>query len=259
MEAAPAAASLARWQAYSERLRAEPDLVAYYPFERLPEALDKLVNRSLAGSSIDGILGGGDPASRPQWSTGRWPGKAALTFLPGTTQHVALPDLPALDFSRKRGVSSPFTLCAWIRPNSSGPVTGGIISRGSSYHEQYAIDFPPGGGPPRAWIRDQSQPMQFAPLVNAKLAELGVWHLVASVYDPGAGVLRLFVDGRLIDQTKATRNLLSVPGPVYIGSRKDESPNLNFTFNGSIDEIAIFKKPLSAEEILEMYTAGKPQ
>ncbi len=100
--------------------------------------------------------------------------------------------------------------------------------------------------------------MKNAPLVSVDISALDAWHLVTCVYDPKAAALRLFVDGKLTNQTKATLRLLSVPGPVYIGSRKDKTDHLDTTFTGSIDEIAIFKKPLSADEILEMYSAGKP-
>lgn len=140
----------------------------------------------------------------------------------------------------------------------SGPAAGGIICRGSRFHEQYAIDFPPEGGPLRSWIRDQKRPVQIAPLVTDNIPDLKSWHLVSTVYDPKVNVLQLYVDGRLVDQKAATRHLLSVPGPIYIGSRKDKQDRLDSTFTGSIDELAIFRKPLSAGEILQMYAAGRP-
>jgi len=259
LRATPIPASFDRWRAYSDHLRSNPDLVAYYSFERSSGAPDRLLNQSSAGSSLDGILGGGDAIAIPDWSIGRWPGKGALTFLSGSNEHVSLPDVPALDFSAGRRDSRPFTICVWIRPVTAGPAIGGIICRGWEFHEQYAIDFPPEGGPLRAWIRDQSQPVRNAPIVTAEIANLGSWHLVTSVYDPQSAKFGLFLDGQLVNQVTATRRLLSVPGPVYIGSRKDKSDRLDSTFTGSIDEIAIFKKPLSASEILEMYSAGKPE
>ncbi len=107
LQAAPPDAALVRWRGYSEHLRDDPDLVAYYTFERSTDAPDRLLNRSSAGSSLDGALGDGDANARPQWSTGRWPGKGALTFLPGTAQHVSLPANPAFDFSRGGRDSRP--------------------------------------------------------------------------------------------------------------------------------------------------------
>ena len=89
--AAPGSGSFARWRAFSERLRSDPDLVAYYTFERSSDAPSRLPNQSSAGSSVDGILGDGEPDAIPDWSTGRWPAKGALTFLPGLPTHVRSP------------------------------------------------------------------------------------------------------------------------------------------------------------------------
>lgn len=258
LRSTPVSASFARWREYSQRLRSDPDLVAYYTFERSKNASDSLLNLSASGSSLDGVLGGGDATAIPDWSTGRWPGKGALTFLPGTQTHVAVPGRPALDFSRNRQDSSPFTLCAWIKPSTSGLASGGIVCRGWSFHEQYAIDFPPDGGPLRVWIRGQKNPLTDTTVIGTEISDLSSWHLASSVYDPEAGQLVLFVDGRLIARKSVTRRLLPISGPLYIGSRNDKSDKLDATFTGSIDEIAIFKRPLSANDISEMYKAGRP-
>jgi hypothetical protein len=262
LAAAPDPASFGRWRVYSDSLRDNPDLVAYYTFEKSADAPDRLLNQSHYGSSLDGILGGGDPAAQPTWTTGRWPGKGALSFVHGTAEHVALPSSPAIDFSGQAGQHSrAFSICAWIRPSFTGQATGAIICRGHGTYEQYAIDFPPAGfydGALRAWVRGKSDPEHNIALLLAPVPDQGNWHLVASVYDPDNSNLRLFVDGQLIRERKPPLELLP-DGEVNIGSRKDLSNAFDSTFTGSIDELAIFKKPLSPDEISQMFNSGKPE
>jgi len=254
--AAPDSQSLVRWRVYSDRLREDPDLVAYYTFERSPDS-GRLVNESSVGSSLDGTLVHGTSDSGPQWSTGRWPGKGALSFQHNSIQHVSLPDSPAIDFSHKEAHSRPFTVCAWIKPLVSGDrANGAIICRGHGLHEQYAIDFSPINGMLRTWVRGEHDGLRVA-TVETHLADLTDWHLVASVYDPANSRMQLYVDGQLVNSGWATQQLLSV-GDINIGSRKDLTDQYDSTFTGSIDELAIFKKPLTADRVLEMYNAGKP-
>jgi hypothetical protein len=254
MLGAPDSQSLVRWRVYSDTLRENPDLVAYYTFERSADS-GRLVNHSSVGASLDGTLVAGKSDGGPQWSTGRWPGKGALTFQPTSTQHVSLPDSPAIDFSRNGGQSSPFTICAWVRPAPfGGKASGAIICRGHGRHEQYTLDLI--DGDIRTWVRSTND-LSDRPGMQIKLADLASWHLVVSDYDAANGKLRLYVDGKLAREKSVTRDLLAI-GDINIGSRRDQSPQFDSTFTGSIDELAIFKKPLTSDQVLDMYNAGKP-
>jgi hypothetical protein len=77
----------------------------------------------------------------------------------------------------------------------------------------------------------------------------GVWHMVAATYD-GAGSLRLYVDGNL--DSEALGFFFATTGQTnYIG-RSNHVVNdgcCHRPFNGSIDDVAIFSRALTAAEI----------
>ena len=116
--AMPRDTSYQRWKAYSERLRSDPDLVAYYTFDKNDAAPETLQNRAATGSALDGVLRGTDRIhERPQWTTGRWSEKGALAFQPESHERVEIPAPIAspLDFSGNAQTAVPFTICMWLR------------------------------------------------------------------------------------------------------------------------------------------------
>ncbi len=258
-----AAASLAgngrfqRWRAYSERIRRDPSLVAYYTFQDAVEAPDRLLNHSPAGHALDGILGDGDAGARPQWSVGRFPDKAALLFDPSTSQRVAIPDSPVLDFSRGAATASPFTICVWTKAAAQQPRDTGIVCRGGWYAEQYAIDVLSRPSRYRAWIRKHAGRGGDTTLTSGQFSD--TWCFVASVYDPAKLSLTLYVDGQLADSKSAPQIILNSTGSVTIGSRLGNGgPPKWITFKGSIDELAIFDRALTGTELQAAYQAGRP-
>ena len=245
-----------RWRVYSERLGRDSSLIAYYTFDNEAQAPDRLLNRSLAGHSLDGILGDGDPAARPQWGAGRFPEKGALRFHASTSQRVGIPASPTLDFSRGNGAAKPFTLCAWAKASRQQLEAAGIICRGGWFAEQYAIDAHPGPGGYRAWVRRRSGGRGNEIELPEQPEE--TWHYIVSVYDPTEKTLSLFIDGRRYGVTAAPQALLEATGQVDLGARRGPGEKNWKTFNGCIDEVAIFGRALSAAEVREAYDAGRP-
>ncbi len=77
------------------------------------------------------------------------------------------------------------------------------------------------------------------------------WYFIASVYN--GEEIQLFVDGKLMNSTKASGLLDSNTRPVLIGS----SGGAKF-FNGLIDECKIYSKALTSQEILNEYNEYNP-
>ena len=97
-----------RWHAYSQKLRKDPSLVAYYTFElrgrdptREPSILP---NVAATGEALDGRIEG------PRWTEGRFPGKSALQFSgPEWNDHVVLPEPERFNFT------GPFSVAVWFK------------------------------------------------------------------------------------------------------------------------------------------------
>jgi hypothetical protein len=91
---------------------------------------------------------------------------------------------------------------------------------------------------------------------SAAIAD-GHWHLATAVYEPVANALHktLYIDGRLTAQDDAPLPLRKNDLPVCLGANSVS----NQEFNGLIDEVAIFARAMSADDIKAMFQAGKPE
>jgi hypothetical protein len=140
-----------------------------------------------------------------------------------------------------------------------------------------------------AWINKQAETTQEIPLTPLKLNSYGLTynktHLIAHVFNTTAGWCNLsvsytlenntwyfvtqnfdfdnngnisvYVNGNLIGSKSCGANFLieDNSNPLLIGRGWSESGNL--LFNGKIDEVAIYSKALSEEEIKALYEAKK--
>ncbi|MBN2210073.1 MAG: LamG domain-containing protein, partial [Sedimentisphaerales bacterium] len=72
--------------------------------------------------------------------------------------------------------------------------------------------------------------------------------------------VRFYANGRLFDIQPYVTNKPVVIADLVIGAMPEELNNDFYycRFNGVIDEVAIFRRILSEEEIRQMYEAGKP-
>jgi hypothetical protein len=79
----------------------------------------------------------------------------------------------------------------------------------------------------------------------------GKWHHVAAIYD-GSDLL-VYVDGKVMVQETIgdVKLFAAVEGaPLVIGARP---PNMDRTFNGVVDDIRMYNKALSAEDVRKLY------
>jgi len=176
---------------------------------------------------------------------------AGVTFVPGRVGHAisfsdgsAYVKIPSFDL--------PYiTVSAWVSSAKYGYYTSMVTK---SYH-------PTGWSSPwvvwQLWLSENTARPGFVGsvlgnTVSADAISLNQWYHLAASYD-GATV-RVFVNG--VQQASAAA---PVPGPLpstagnlYIG--KPESSN--HSFRGLIDEVAIWDRALTAEEIAQQYRNG---
>jgi hypothetical protein len=84
----------------------------------------------------------------------------------------------------------------------------------------------------------------------------GVWHQIVVVRDSVVGENRLYIDGLLEDSSLAnyTAGFDAVDVPVNIGWLDDNASD--FHFEGAIDELGVYNRVLSDQEIYSHYLAG---
>ena len=78
------------------------------------------------------------------------------------------------------------------------------------------------------------------------------WHHYALTFDGTTG--RMYVDGSL-DSTQTTTNSVSTANSSYSLKLGSEGSGVSF-FNGNVDELAIFNRVLTADEVSYLYNSG---
>jgi len=72
------------------------------------------------------------------------------------------------------------------------------------------------------------------------------WHNLINTYD--GSIMKMYLDGELLGTSEASGNLRSTTSDVYIGNQS----SINF-FNGRIDEVAIYNRALTVQEVSKVY------
>ncbi|MHC4660030.1 MAG: LamG domain-containing protein, partial [Planctomycetota bacterium] len=199
-----------------------PGLVGWWKFDDGSGTTAKDSSRN----GHDGTLNGD-----PQWVAGQLGG--ALDF-DGAGDFVEVPHNPSLS------ITNEITIAAWtnMRGNASGEMA--IVSKGgwSANDLPYELTETPGsiiywqfyddGG------RDNCAPP--SPPVDE-------WHHIAATYD--GTIFKCYIDGQLAQEWGYVGKMPENTASVTIGRRSRGGTS----FNGMIDEVAIFNRALGAEEI----------
>lgn len=80
----------------------------------------------------------------------------------------------------------------------------------------------------------------------------GLWHHVAVVQDPGAGLMRLVIDGDAADSLRLENGTLIRPQPVGIGGRVATEEARRASFSGTLDEVRFWDEARSVQAIRRM-------
>ncbi|MBD3319139.1 hypothetical protein GF342_04490, partial [Candidatus Woesearchaeota archaeon] len=140
------------------------------------------------------------------------------------------------------------TFSLWIKANETGRQT--LISG-------YPAE---GGKNPQRWdleLADNNSVRWFehdtSTAIYASEIVLDRWTHVAVVHDNSTNLLKIYIDG-VLDKTDSISRSLDTDTNIAIAGRPEGGTVGQF--NGSIDEVAIWNRSLSADEILNVYKRG---
>lgn len=141
-------------------------------------------------------------------------------------------DINAMDWA----VDDSFSVSAWINFPTGVSGTDAFVSKG--------------GGSPNGWVLriDSNEKVQIRTnnqAAQSGVLSIGTWHHIVGMYN--GTTLILYVDGYLSDTTPATYNN-NPNADVMIGKA------MNQWFTGSVDEVMVFNRELSATEIKKLYS-----
>jgi len=169
------------------------------------------------------------------------------SFPYGTYTGIQIPDQPAYVLTNSLSIEG------WVRPRGDGY---SIFWRGDNRPglDPYFLSMQ-GNNNLRFYIEDESGN---SAMVGTYLT-YNQWTHVAATLDGSTGTMSIYTNGVLADQTvtgvRPFGNLIPGDSPgVGIGNVNDGFNN--FPFAGDIDEISLYNRALSANEIASLYHAG---
>jgi len=241
----------ARWLGIRRSIRCDPDCVAYYTFEKDTLNLANNKVRNLAEGNtdvrydprkVDGTLKNGPTLVV---GGGRFPGKSTLDF-DGNDDYIESQD-KSLD------ITDAITIEAWVKVRATSTSS---VPRICGRNNKYALrvnanNYSPGRFYGTVWNESSAVYDDY----DTENLELGKWYHVAYTYDSQANSeSNLYVNGILKrSRTGSLGKLRYSTLAVRIGGS-----DLGSYFNGIIDEIAIYNRALTEDEINQHYRMGKP-
>ncbi|MFF8373455.1 LamG-like jellyroll fold domain-containing protein [Streptomyces lydicus] len=194
---------------------------------------------------------GSTPARTAELHGGATPGAEGVVgsalALNGTDGYAAT-DIPVVDTSRG------FSVSAWVRPDQV-PDHAAIVAtqpgnNRPGFELYYSFDL-------KRWVFNQyTSDSPNASIARAMAPQPGgvtanEWTHLVGAYDSTAKVLQLYVNGKLVGQTPYAAAWNARRG-LQLGAGSYGGAPGSF-FPGSIDEVQIFDKPVSAGEVTRLY------
>lgn len=241
------------WQSYRESLLKDPALLGYYVMQN-PEASGNRLQDLTGAESIGAVVLADEASDR--W--GRT--QSALDFSPmGSRVRVNIP-----------GDHESLTLMCWVRIDSLDRLYNSLfLTDGHELHEPHWQIMSDG----RIFFsvratdsgKGRDKHITFSPPIW-QAAQSGQWMHLATVYDGEAQTITHYLNGTPITIEPIPENLY--PDKVTINSasignwsepryRKDPEFAVR-NLNGSLDEVALWGRPLSAVEVQEIFSASRP-
>lgn len=165
----------------------------------------------------------------------------------GTTTKITLPDTQTLHLHQQ--YSAGFSIAAWVKTTVAG---GNIINcRAAGPSNQWTL-FVSGSGYAAANYIAGGPTGSTA--TGTTVITNGQWHLITGIFDRTNGKIFLYVDG-VLQTSLSTTELSAVSGSdncgrsATIGADSVSGPN----YSGSIDDIKIYGRTLTAAEVQTLY------
>ena len=214
-----------------------PGMVSYWKFDE-----------GSGRTAYDAVNGNHGTIYGATWTTGKVHG--ALNF-DGN-------DYVGIESSSNLEITDEITVEAWFKLVSTAASYFNIVDKmGPSLYEGYRLAFAGAGfWDPNSYLcfaidhANSADPLRRVTYVMApNVVQIGAWHHAAGTYD--GTELRLYLDGVLVGSKPATGPITPSSDPLYFGRNV-----YGWYWNGLIDEVAIYNRALSAEEIQQHYHNG---
>jgi len=166
-------------------------------------------------------------SGKAEWVNGKW---GMATHHSEDCKYINVPNSTSLCPTEAISVET------WVKKPIGWWGTGAVVRKGCDYF----LDF------------DYPTRLRFGVNLQVNMGNFGYpddgnWHHVVGTYDRVAS--KRYVDATLLGSTAYTDPINTSPNAVRIGTRDD----LLESYNGYLDEVRIYNKALSADEISDLY------
>jgi hypothetical protein len=188
------------------------------------------------------------PAS--DWVTGKV-GAYALDF-DGSNDWVNAGTSTSLDMG-----TGDYSVSAWVKtPGGHGGGEGILIMSGGNTSTVNGIWFAmlDSNDSPAVWVSNGSSYVvnQFG---GSQAIQDNAWHHVAWVWDRDVGN-RMYIDGALNTSNTVINSNNIITDHTFIIGGRDPGEGVTGKFIGSIDDVRVYKRALSATEVSALYNGG---
>lgn len=216
------------------------------------------IDWSNASAEIKDVSGRGNhgDAAGSLSTTSVTPGKLGqgLSFN-GTSDYITIPDNNSLDMPN----GQDFTISGWFYRDTEN-TRDEIASKFGNDYPGYYLDLEPIASEQLTFtIRDTTGHDQY--FYSRNDIPLHEWVFFTLVWDDDSDAnTKFYVNGTVTDDYKVNNHSSVLDAsnsyPLSIG-RGDNYGTPDYYFDGKLDDIRIYKRVLSAEEILKLYTLGR--
>lgn len=202
------------------------DLVAFYQFDgTLDDESANWLNAQSADDVVyvpdhNGLAGG-------------------ALYVDGTVDTIWVASRGALD------ITDEITIAAWIRPDLCSSSYNAFVDK--SLVEAYSMGVHGSANPGRTGLIFYVSDTHLQLDEGAPVGQ-GVWEHVACTFDDAADTLRFYVDGAFAYGLHCDTPLGTADSSLRIGSS-----HWGDAYKGALDQLAIFDRALTADEIEELY------
>jgi len=236
----PGHIGLLRWQEQRRKRLDDPGLIAWFPFDR--DSNQSVLTNAVRSTDVpDGRIEGA------RWVSGRWPGKEALLF-DRDDDFVGL-TIP--------GEYDEFTFSFWVKVDRLDYEYNALLNSDAWEPGDLHFQIKRTG---LAWANVNGKKSSRPGHVGDPI-KLGRWQYVVAVISRADERIRTYVNGELVWEQECQLTSPVLPGECslgnWIGIPGKYQPTQR-AFKGRMDEVAIWNRRLTEQEIKAQYEAGRP-
>jgi hypothetical protein len=165
---------------------------------------------------------------------------------------IRIPASPALNV----GTGSGLTIEGWIKPLNlmASPLVEWKNAGTNSLGAHFWVGGFSGPGTLYANLVDSSGVFHYLQSPGG-IVQSNVWQHVAVTYDRSNGVARLYHNGTMVRQQTLGSFTPRTTYDLYLGRRPEPGTDVN-SYHGGLDEISLYSRPLTSNELAAIYAAG---